>query len=76
MVELRDSKGHFARGNVPHNKKRSITFTCNKRLNSTPKSITFTCKFCGKPKPLEDMRVIMRFFPPLPACRDCWKLHG
>jgi len=65
MVEIRDSKGHFARGNVPWNNKP----------NSTQKSITFTCKFCGKPKPLEDMRILERFFPPLIACIDCWKLR-
>jgi len=35
------------------------------------KEITFKCKYCGKDKPLDDMRMITRFFPPLVACRDC-----
>ena len=62
-MEGRDSRGHFAKGNVPW----------NKRLNS-PRVITFTCKHCGKQKPFEELRVATRFFPPLPACQDCWKL--
>jgi len=60
--ELRASKGRFAKGNVPW----------NKRLNSTQKRITFTCKFCGRPKPFEEMKVLERFFPALPVCSDCW----
>ena len=63
MIEGRDSRGHFIKGNVPW----------NKRLNS-PRVITFTCKFCGKPKPIEELKVATRFFPPLPVCQDCWKL--
>ena len=38
-----------------------------KRLRSTPGEITFTCKLCGKPSSIEEMRVTMRFFPPLPV---------
>jgi hypothetical protein len=37
------------------------------------KEITFKCKFCGKSKPLDEMRVLTRFFPPIVACRDCEK---
>jgi len=65
MVEDRDSRGHFAKGNVPWNKRR----------DSTETGIMFTCRFCGKQKPLEEMRVLTRFFPPVPACRDCWKVR-
>lgn len=36
--------------------------------------IIFTCKFCGEQKPIEEMKVATRFFPPLPVCKDCWKL--
>lgn len=35
------------------------------------KEITFECKFCGMTKPLDKMRVLTRFFPPMVACRDC-----
>ncbi len=51
-----------------------INVPSNKRLDRNQREITFTCKFCGKPKPIEEMRIITRFFPPLPACRDCFKL--
>jgi len=39
--EGRDSRGHFVKGNVPW----------NKRLDS-PRVITFTCRYCYKPKPM------------------------
>jgi hypothetical protein len=59
MLGCKDIKGHFIKGNV----------LWNKRLDS-PRVVTFTCKFCGKLKPLEEMRVATRFFPPLPVCLD------
>jgi hypothetical protein len=62
--EGRDSRGHFIKGNVPW----------NKRLDSTRREITLTCKWCGKLAPVEEMRPAMRFFPPLPVCKECWKL--
>jgi len=37
------------------------------------KEITFKCKFCEGSKPLDEMVVLARFFPPLVACRDCEK---
>jgi len=37
------------------------------------REITFKCKYCGKDKPLDDMRRIDRFFPPLVTCRECEK---
>jgi hypothetical protein len=35
------------------------------------KSVSFTCKFCGESKPLDDLVVIRRFFPQLAACSEC-----
>ena len=35
--------------------------------------ITFKCPFCGKAKPIGEMIVLGRFFPPIVACRDCEK---
>ena len=35
------------------------------------KDITFKCKYCGKDKPLDNMRMLTGFFPPMVACRDC-----
>lgn len=37
------------------------------------KEITFRCQFCGSSKPLEEMGLLTRFFPPIVACRDCEK---
>jgi len=37
------------------------------------KEITFKCKYCGENKPLDDMRRLTRFFPPVVVCRDCEK---
>ena len=33
--------------------------------------ITFKCRFCGRFKPLNEMRVLTRFFPLIAACSDC-----
>jgi len=41
------------------------------RVSTKPKEFTFRCKFCGKDRPLDDMRTLTRFFPPLVACREC-----
>ncbi len=38
------------------------------------KETTFKCKFCGESKPLEEIVVLTRFFPPLIVCRDCEKI--
>ena len=37
------------------------------------KEVTFKCLFCEKSKPLGEMMIITRFFPPMVACRDCEK---
>ncbi len=37
------------------------------------KKITFKCKLCDRSKPLVEMMVLTRFFPPVVACRDCEK---
>lgn len=38
--------------------------------------ITFKCRFCGRSKPIDEMVVLTRFFPPIVACRDCEKKIG
>jgi hypothetical protein len=43
---------------------------------SQTREVTFKCKFCGKHKPLAEMRSLTRFFPPLVACRECEKKIG
>jgi len=35
--------------------------------------ISFECKVCQQSKPLDEMVVITRYFPPLIACRECEK---
>ena len=40
------------------------------------KDSTFTCKFCEQEKPLSEMTVITRFFPAVPACKECGKKHS
>ncbi len=37
------------------------------------KKITFRCRFCEQDKPLDEMRFLNRFFPPLVACQACEK---
>jgi len=64
MVKGRDSKGHFIKGNVPWNKK----------VDSSGGGLNFICQFCHKQKPLEEMKTLTRFFPPLIVCKACWKL--
>jgi hypothetical protein len=64
MTQGRDSRGHFVKGNVPS----------NKGLDRDQREITFTCKFCGKPKPIEEMRITTRFFPHFAVCRGCLKV--
>jgi transcription elongation factor Elf1 len=36
-----------------------------------PAEITFTCKFCGESKPLQDLIVIKHFYPQMSACKAC-----
>ena len=45
-----------------------------KKENSEAKGtrgITFKCRFCGRSKPLDAMRVLTRFFPLIVVCSDC-----
>jgi len=42
-----------------------------KASSGETKEVTFKCKYCGKTWPLDDMRTLTRFFPPVVACRDC-----
>ncbi len=50
---------------------RTGKFAPNPDKKRKPKGIMFKCKFCGQSKPLDEMRVLARFFPPLWACREC-----
>ena len=40
------------------------------------KETEFTCRFCGRKRPLTEMNIIYRFSPPLAACADCEKKLG
>jgi len=46
------------------------------KLVPDPKEVTFKCKYCGETKPLDDMRTLTRFFPPVVVCRECEKKMG
>ena len=37
------------------------------------REISFKCRFCGQTKPLDEIRIVNRFFPLIIACRDCEK---
>ncbi len=50
-----------------------MTTDVEKEEGSKVKEVTFKCKFCEKSKPLDEMVVPTRFFPPVVACRDCEK---
>jgi len=50
-----------------------MTAETEKAKKPKAKEITFKCKFCEMSKPLDEMVVITRFFPPVVACRDCEK---
>jgi hypothetical protein len=41
-----------------------------------PREIMFRCKYCRESKPLDDMRTLTRYFPPLVACRECERKMG
>lgn len=45
----------------------------DKKKRQKPREITFRCQSCDKFRPLEEMRVVTRFFPILVVCRDCAK---
>lgn len=51
----------------------TMTAEIEKREELKIKKVTFKCKFCEKSKPLDEMVVLTRFFPPIVACRDCGK---
>ncbi|MFC2024896.1 hypothetical protein ACFLTG_00570 [Chloroflexota bacterium] len=44
-----------------------------KGAKSKVKEVTFKCRVCEGSKPLEELVVLTRFFPPIVACRDCEK---
>ena len=45
----------------------------SKTKEGEPKEITFRCQSCNQYKPLEEMRVMTRFFPMLIVCQGCGK---
>ena len=45
----------------------------NGKAASKTKEIIFNCKFCEQSKPLTEMVVLTRFFPPIAVCQDCEK---
>ena len=50
-----------------------MTSEMKKGEESKAKEVTFKCKLCEKSKPLGEMVVLTRFFPPVVACQDCEK---
>ena len=44
-----------------------------KEKEAEVEELTFKCKSCGQSKPLDEMMILSRFFPPIVACRDCEK---
>jgi len=45
--------------------------TEKKNGESKDRELTFKCKFCEKSKPINDMIVMTKFFPPVVLCREC-----
>ena len=35
--------------------------------------VTFRCRVCGNDKPIEEMKVLTKYFPPMVLCKDCEK---
>lgn len=54
--------------------KGAIVVPGNNGLDTARRELTFTCKSCGKVAPIGDIRVVMRFFPPLSVCKECSEL--
>jgi len=50
-----------------------VTTEREKGEGSKAKKVTFKCKACERSKPLDEMVVLTRFFPPIVVCRDCEK---
>ncbi|MFC1966434.1 hypothetical protein ACFLWI_05770 [Chloroflexota bacterium] len=50
-----------------------MTTETEKKEAPKAKEITFKCKFCEGFKPLSEMTVLTKFFPPVIACQDCEK---
>jgi hypothetical protein len=38
------------------------------------KKLTFKCKFCESEKPIEDMVMLRRYYPPKAACKECARI--
>jgi ribosome-binding protein aMBF1 (putative translation factor) len=59
---------------VDESAKEGIIVPWNNRLDAARSELTFTCKSCGKVTPIEEIRVVMRFFSPLTVCKECSNL--
>ena len=44
-----------------------------KRTLAKAAPVKFKCKSCGKLKPVDEMNILDRFFPPLVVCDSCEK---
>jgi hypothetical protein len=45
----------------------------DKAKSQVPDEINFKCPSCNHYKPLEEMRIITRFFPLITVCPECEK---
>lgn len=51
----------------------TVTSEGKKLEDRRDNKLTFKCRFCQQSRPVEDMVLITRFFPPMVACRECEK---
>ncbi len=50
-----------------------MTSKTDKKTRPRKKVTTFKCNYCEKVKPLEEMIVVTRYFPPVVICLECEK---
>lgn len=48
-----------------------MTNKATKKGKTKANKTTFKCKFCEANKPLAEMVIITRYFPPIVACPEC-----
>lgn len=51
--------------------KDSVRDEAEKSKSDDGKGVVFQCRFCQQSRPINEMVIITRFFPPLVACREC-----
>ncbi len=44
-----------------------------KAKEKKPRDVTFKCRFCQETKPISEIMIVSRLFPPVVACRECEK---